>query len=76
MRRSHSRRDVIVAAAPWELRAFFVPAVMCPVWSLGAATHNAQIAQVATMSSWLLLGVRFFMPGSKLNQASCCENEI
>jgi hypothetical protein len=23
------RRDIVVAAAPWELRAFFVPAAMC-----------------------------------------------
>jgi hypothetical protein len=28
--RRAGRRDVIVAAAPWELHAFFVPAAMCP----------------------------------------------
>jgi hypothetical protein len=28
--RRAGRRDVVVAAAPWELRALFVPAVMCP----------------------------------------------
>jgi lipid-binding SYLF domain-containing protein len=29
------------------------------------ATHDAQIAQVATVSSWLLLGALFFVAGSK-----------
>jgi hypothetical protein len=29
------------------------------------ATHDAQIAQVAMMSSWLLLEALFFVPGSK-----------
>ena len=45
---------------------FFVPAMMCPIWSLGMATHDMQITQVATLSSWLLLGVWFFMLGSKI----------
>jgi hypothetical protein len=39
-------------------------------------THDAQIAQVATMSSWLLLGALFFVPGSKLSQASCCKTKF
>jgi hypothetical protein len=96
------RRDIVVAAAPWELRTFFVPATMClrsddrlgwrttrkPLrrrrggCSLGAprvprvhrdvltfgrlarVMHDAQVAQVAAMSSGKLL------PGSSA-RSSC-----
>jgi hypothetical protein len=109
--------DVVVAAAPWELRVFFVPATMCSrsvAWrggcmtrrshsllrcchggcSLGApcvlcarqnvpafghlvwVTHNAQIAHVTMMSSWLSWELCSSHWDQKLSQASCCKMKL
>jgi hypothetical protein len=52
-----------VVAAPWELHAFFVRRDVPAFGRLVRAMHDAQIVQVATMSSWLLLEALLFVPG-------------
>ena len=56
-------RSVVVAAAPWELRTFFVPAARRDMLAFGRLARVTRDAQVTAMSSWRL------PPGS----SACCS---
>jgi hypothetical protein len=48
-------RDVVVAAAPWELHAFFMPAMMCPCLVAWHGQHTPRrLRRSSARSPWLL----------------------